>query len=247
MDNNVNNNTDNNVNIENTVPNVNTAQTSAIPTGNGIIQPDVPAVNIVAVDSSNIPTNATTQTISVQPQPAVISENPVVNTATTVTPTVTNQPSVNSNNNNKQEVYYKKIFVMMGIIVGGVLLISGILLYFLLNGTIENRNRLTCTKTIQGDGYEEHIKRYYTFDGGIMKRVYVTHTFTYNELTDDIYNQTFDEIINNDTHFVTEYGLGTNISKEDNVVTINAYDINYSGEDVKSIEKKNKNENFTCK
>jgi hypothetical protein len=120
------------------------------------------------------------------------------------------------------------------------------LLYFLLNGSIENRNRLTCTKTIQGEGYEEHIKRYYTFDGGVMKRVYVTHTFTYDELTDEMYNQTFDEIINNDTHFVTKYGLGTRIEKEDNVVTINAYDINYFESKVKDIEKKNKDEKFTC-
>lgn len=246
MDNNVNNNADNNINVENTTTSVNTVQENANPTNNGIVQPASTNTDIITADGSNIPTNTIVQTNAVEPQSVVVSEIPGVNTAATVTPIVTNQPSIN-NNNNIQESYYKKFFIMMGIIVGGVLLISGILLYFLLNGSIENRNRLTCTKTIQGEGYEEHIRRYYTFDGGIMKRVYVTHTFTYDELTDDMYNQTFDEIINNDTHFVTEYGLGTNIVKEDNVVTINAYDINYSGEDVKSIEKKNKKEKFTCK
>ena len=36
------------------------------------------------------------------------------------------------------------------------------------------------------------------------------------------------------------------IEKEDNVVTINAYDINYFESKVKDIEKKNKDEKFTC-
>ena len=119
-------------------------------------------------------------------------------------------------------------------------------LYFLLNGSIENRNRLTCTKTIQGDGYEEHIKRYYTFDGGLMKRVYFTHTFTYDNLTDDIYDQTYGNLITNDNHPISKYGLGTNINRDGNVVTITSFEDNYSGEMDKDILKKNKSENFTC-
>ena len=159
--------------------------------------------------------NTATKTVTASVQPMAVTEGSVTNA--TVTPTITTQSNVN---NNIQENYYKKFFVMIGIIVGGVLLIAGILLYFLLNGSIENRNRLTCTKIVQGEGYEEHIRRYYTFDGGIMKRVYVTHTFTYDELTDDMYNQTFDEIINNENHFVSKYGLGTNIVKEDTTISI---------------------------
>lgn len=245
MDNNLNNNAENNVNIGNTIPNVSgndSAQTNVNPTSNGVTQPVSSASTIVTSDSVNSVVT-TTQTVPTPIQPTMITGNPVNNANPTITPTVVTQSNVNSD---MQEGYYKKIFVMMGIIVGSVLLISGILLYFLLNGSIENRNRLTCTKTIQGEGYEEHIKRYYTFDGGVMKRVYVTHTFTYDELTDEMYNQTFDEIINNDTHFVTKYGLGTRIEKEDNVVTINAYDINYFESKVKDIEKKNKDEKFTC-
>ena len=224
MDNNVNN--ENNVNVGNVVPNVNTddaAQLNIVPDSNEIVQPTAPTAI----------------------QPTIITQSQNSNASSTVTPVVTNQSNV-KNNENMQAGYYKKFFVMMGIIVGGVLLISGILLYFLLNGTIENRNRLTCTKTVQGEGYEEHIIRYYTFDNKIMQRVYVTHTFTYNELTDDMYNQTFDEIINNKNHFISKYGLGTDISRKDKVVKISAYDINYLGEDVKDIEKKNKDENFTC-
>ncbi len=192
-----------------------------------------------------VPSVNSAQPAAVEPQPVAVSEIPVANNTSTIPPVVANQPIAN-NIDNIQEGYYKKFFIMTGIIVGGVLLISGILLYFLLNGTIENRNRLTCTKTIQGEGYEEHIRRYYTFDSGIMKRVYVTHTFTYDELTEDMYNQTFDEIINNDKHFISKYGLGTSIVKENNVVTINAYDINYFEDEVKDIEKKNKDEKFTC-
>ena len=152
MDNNLNNNAENNVNIGNTIPNVSgndSAQTNVKPTSNGVIQPVSSSSTIVTSDSLNRGIN-TTQTVPTAIQPTIITENPVINSNSTITPTVT---SKSNKNNNIQEDYYKKFFVMMGIIVGGVLLISGVLLYFLLSGDIENRNRLTCTKNIQGEGY----------------------------------------------------------------------------------------------
>lgn len=246
MDNNGNNNTDNNVNIGMVQPNVENAQVSTAPASVEVVQPVAsPATNIVNVDTSNVGVNVTDHlsTTTNATQPVVNATTPNVATNTVVNPNVEKS---GNNNENSQEKYYKKFFVMMGIIVAGVLLISGILLYFLLNGSIENRNRLTCTKNVQGEGYEEHVKRYYTFDGGVMKRVYFTHTFTYDELTDDMYNETYDEIINNDNHFISKYGLGTSITREENVVTITAYDINYFQDEVKDIKNKNDKEGFTC-
>ena len=257
MDNNLNNNTENNVNVGNVVPN-DSETIQVIPTPvnvQSIEQTTASTVNNVVTDNNSNVVSASLQ--SVATQPSVVAETPVVgaeiSTANVVQPTVapsaTVQPTVtNTLNNvdNAQKAYYKKIYIMMGIIVGGVLLIAGILLFFLLNGTIENRNRLTCTKTIQGEGYQEHIKRYYTFDGGVMKRVYYTHTFTYDNLTDDVYEQTFGNLIENDKHPISTYGLGTNINREDNIVTVTAFDDNYYEETDKDILKKNKNENFTC-
>ena len=80
-----------------------------------------------------------------------------------------------------------------------------------------------------------------------MKRVYFTYTFEYkNELTDDMYNQTFDEIINNTTHGSTKYGLGTNIEKIENTVKITSYEPNYYSEMYDDIKKSNKKEGFSC-
>lgn len=269
MDNNVNNNTENNVNVENVIPNASdTNPVVPTPINAQSIQPTVSsATNIVTGETVSNTASASLQTGTTQPvvtetptvgtevptasvtQPVGTVATPSINTTQTVTPSATVKPSVSNSGNNDevaQKAYYKKIYIMMGIIVGSVLLIAGILLYFLLNGTIENRNRLTCTKTIQGDGYQEHIKRYYTFDGGLMKRVYFTHTFTYDNLTDDMYDQKFGNVITNDNHPISSYGLGTNISRDGNVVTVTAFDDNYLGEFDKDILKRNKDEGYSC-
>ena len=263
MDNNLNNNTDNNVNVENVIPNASDAN-PVVPTPINAqsIQPTVGfATNIVTgettsnVESAGLQTVAETPTVGTEVPTASVTQpvgtvaTPSINTTQTVTPSATVKPSVSNSGNNDevaQKAYYKKIYIMMGIIVSSVLLIAGILLYFLLNGTIENRNRLTCTKTIQGDGYQEHIKRYYTFDGGLMKRVYFTHTFTYDNLTDDMYEQKFGNVITNDNHPISSYGLGTNINRDGNVVTVTAFDDNYLGEFDKDILKRNKGEGYSC-
>ena len=264
MDNNLNNNTDNNVNVANVIPGVgDTIQVVPTPINAQSIQPA--ASTIVTGDNPNNVASTTPQTISAttqstttesQPtintvqQPNIVTETPIVNTVQNVTPTTVQQQNVNNIKTNDDEVaekaYYKKIYKMMGIIVGSVLLIAGILLYFLLNGSIENRNRLTCTKTIQGEGYQEHIKRYYTFDNGLMMRVYFTHTYTYDNLTDEVYDETYGNLIKDERQPISKYGFGTNVMREDNVVKVTAYDVNYFNENDKDILKKNKDEGYTC-
>lgn len=266
MDNDLNNNTDNNVNVGNVIPNATTGDTAQVvptPVSSENIQPIVsPASNIVTGESVNSDVSAIPQTVSAQPtvstpqttvntveQTSVVTETPIVNTTQNVTPSATVQPNVTNTKSNDEiaeKAYYKNIYTMMGIIVGAVLLIAGILLYFLLNGTIENRNRLTCTKTIQGEGYQEHIKRYYTFDNGLMMRVYLTHTYTYDELTDDIYDQTFGDVIKDEKQPISKYGFGTNVMRKDNVVTVTAYDVNYFEDTDKDVQKQNKDEGYTC-
>ena len=136
----------------------------------------------------------------------------------------------------------------MGIIMGFVLIIAGILLYFLLNGSIENRNRMTCTKTTQEEGYDYTIRKYYTFDNKKMVRVYYTYTFDYhNEITDDFYNTEFESIINIKNNIgSSKYGLSTNIQKKDNSVIINAYEPNYYNEFYDDLKNTNTKDGYTC-
>lgn len=267
MDNNLNNNTDNNVNVGNVIPSATTSGTAQVvptPVNSVDVQPIVsPASNIVTGESVSSVTSTTTQIVAdIQPtvsttqtaantvqQPTVVSTTPVVNATQTVTPGTIPQPDVTNTAiiGDEQKGYYKKFYVMMGIIVGLVLLIAGILLYFLLNGSIQNRNRLTCTKTVQGEGYQEHIRRYYTFDKNLMMRVYFTHTFTYDELTDDVYNETYGELIKDDRLPISKYGFGTKVNRDGNIVTVTAYDVNYFESTDKDVKNQNNDEGFTCK
>ena len=212
----------------------------------------------VNTGSGNVSTSAVNNTISQQP----VNQTTTVNTAPTnsipVNPNVVNyassqavvnQPTASGNNivNGEQQKSYKKLYIWMGVIVGLVLIIAIVLLVFLLNGSIENRNRLTCNKTTQEEGYTYNIKRYYTFQDDIMMRVYFTYTFEYqDELTDDKYNKYFDEIINNETHGSTKYGLATNIKKEGNKVIITSYEPSYWNETFKQVKNINKDEGYTC-
>ena len=128
------------------------------------------------------------------------------------------------------------------------MLLAFVLLGFLLTGTIANRNKLTCTLTTPESGYNYTIKRLYSFDDGIMQREDLTYTFTYNStFTDDMYNDTFGEIINNEKRGSSKYGLGTKISKEGNVVTITAFQPSYWNEPYKTVKKTKTSEGYTCK
>ena len=273
MENNLNNNVANDVNtavnagvvnndgVTNTVPTPIPTVVSQVSPASTVVADTVTPVNVQPINQSQVVNQVPVQQVPVQPvQPAatvVNSNQPVMqNVAPVVTPgvnsTIPNIPvtTINSNGNgdNVEEKNMKQTYILIGVIVGLVLVIAGILLYFLLNGSIANRNRYTCTKTTQEDGYEQFIKRYYTLDNNVMVRVYYTHEFRYNdELTDDMYNQTYGDIINNDTNGITRYGLNTSIQKDDDTVIISSYEPNYFSENVKDIEKNNKEDGFTCK
>lgn len=172
-------------------------------------------------------------------------DNNVNNNMVSNTNTVVNNNQINTIN---EEQSYKKAYIWIGVFVGIVLLIAGILLFFLLNGSIENRNRLTCTKTTQEDGYDYSIKKYFTFDNKKMVRVYYTYTFKYlTELSDDEYNETFGAYINIDNNVgSSKYGLATNVQRKRNIVEITSYEPNYFGEMFKDIETNNKKEGYSC-
>lgn len=177
--------------------------------------------------------------------------NPGVVNPVNVTPIVQN---VNPNGeytqpvNEEEQKSYKKFYIWMGVIVGTVIMIACVLLFFLFNGDIENRNRMTCIKTTIEDKFDYEIKRYYTFDNKKMVRVYYTYTFDYfDELTEEEYNKTFSEIINIDNNIgSTKYGLNTRIQKKDNIVEITSYEPNYFGEFYKDLYKINTGNGYTC-
>ena len=239
MENNVNNNVANNTNVA-----TGSVQPSVSSTSVETVQP------VVSPATASTAVNPTVANTTVSPATSTVANAAPINTVAataSVVPPVNTTSVNNGKNNNETQLYYKKFYIMMGILVGSVLLIAGILLFFLLNGTIENRNRLTCTKTTQEDGYTYHVKRYYTFDRKVMQRIYYTHTFTYNdEFTEDMYNQTYDDIINNENNGITNYGFNTKISKECNFITITAYDINYYNDTLDTIKESNAMEAYTC-
>lgn len=219
-----------------------------------------PAVSNGGVPTGNV--NPTTTTVNNVVNPTMVSQPTVANQTTVnsipVSPSmvnygssqaIVNQPTNTGGNNNTnvEQKSYKKFYTWMGIFVGLVLIIAGILLVFLLNGSIQNRNRLTCNKTTQESEYTYNVKRLYIFDEKIMQRVNLTYTFEYtNTLTDLQYNQDFDEVINS-TYGSTKYGFATNIKKEGNVVTITAFQPSYWGESLDKIKQINKDEGYTCK
>lgn len=193
---------------------------------------------------NNNVSNTTNGVVGGNVAPSVVSPTNVTPMVQNINPNVVNTQPVN----NTKKKSYKKFYIWMGIIMGFVLIIAGILLYFLLNGSIENRNRMTCTKTTQEEGYDYTIRRYYTFDNKKMVRVYYTYTFDYhNEITDDFYNTEFDSIINiNNNIGSSKYGLSTNIQKKDNSVIINAYEPNYYNEFYDDLKKNNTKDGYTC-
>ena len=188
--------------------------------------------------------------VPVNPGNVAYTNSGVVN-PTNVTPIVQN---INPNGEYVQpastgeQKSYKKFYIWMGVIVGTVMMVACVLLFFLVSGDIENRNRMTCIKNSIEDGFDYQIKKYFTFDNKKMVRVYYTYSFDYHdELTDDMYNKYFDEILNIDNNVgSTKYGLNTNIQKKGNLVEINSYEPNYYGEYYKDILKDNTRNGYTC-
>ena len=122
MDNNLNNNTDNNVNVENVIPNASDAN-PVVPTPINAqsIQPTVSSVsdvvteNVVSSVVSASPQSVATQPAAVTEIPSVGTEISTANVSQTVAPSATVNPTVpNTGNNNDavQNAYYKKIYII---------------------------------------------------------------------------------------------------------------------------------------
>ena len=214
----------------------------------------------VASNPSGVSVQSTvTQNASVvhPTQAAATSVQPLQTVATTVqsTPVAANNPTVtipvqptvgtpnNMSGNKKNDT---NTFLIVGFFVGFVLLVAIFLLVLLVTGVIGNRNRLTCTKTINEEGYTHYVERFYKLDKGIYTRVENTDVYTYTSLTDEVYNEKFGPIIEI-TSGVTEYGFGTKINREGNIVTITSYNPNFFGDTIDDVKSDNAKEGFTCK
>lgn len=138
-------------------------------------------------------------------------------------------------------------YIIAAIVVVLVLVIAVILLIFLLTGGISNRNKLTCTKTTKETGYTYTIENVFKFEDGKNTRYDSTYTLAYDsELTEDVYKQTFDNIINNPSG-VSTYGFDTKISKSGNIVTITSYYPKYNNEDYDKVKSTALADGYICK
>jgi len=221
-------------------------------TGNVTTQPtNVQPVNPQPVSAQPVNSaNAATATQVVNPQPVntvnVSTANPGVIAGTGVQPVM---PASTGNtlpqNGKKKDGVSTNTYLIVGFFVGFVLLAAGFLLFLLLSGTIGGRNRLTFSKTINDIGYTHVAMKYYKLDGDIYTQLDNVNTFTFESLTDEEYNVRFDKIINNETNGITEYGFGTQIFREGNVVTITSYNPNFFGDTKDDVLKDNEKEGFT--
>lgn len=198
--------------------------------------------NVNNLGTTNVvtPTNATTTNTTMVNSASTAT--PVANTATVVNPNVTTTiQTANTTQKNNSNFY-----LIVGFFVGFVLLAAIFLLVLLLTGVIGNRNRLTCTKTVNEDGYTHVTQKFYKFDGNVYTQVNNVDTYTYTNLTDDVYNQTFEKIINNESNGVTSFGFGTQISREGNVVKITSYNPNFFGKTYDDVKGEDEGNGFTC-
>lgn len=155
--------------------------------------------------------------------------------------------NVADNNANSQGKKGSNPYVAIIIFVVVVLLIAIVLLIFLLTGGIANRNRLTCTKEVNEGSYVQTMKKVYKLEDGKFTRYDAVYTFNYtNGLTDDVYNQTFEGIIDN-PNGVSKYGFETNIKREGNIVTLTFYSPTVLDNTYQKIISSNEAEGFTCK
>jgi len=218
-------------------------------------------VNNMGATVSSGPTNV--QPVSPQPINTVnttvpsqaIASQPVssgttmaaVNAVPTQPVNVTSVSNANTINKSvhKKSGISSNTYLIVGFFVGFALLAAGFLLVLLLTGTIGGRNRLNFTKVVNGDGFTHVAQRYYKFEGDVYTQVQNVDTFTFTSLTDEEYNVRFDKIINNESNGITEYGFGTQISREGNVVTITSYNPNFFGDTKDDVIESNTREGFT--
>jgi len=229
----------------NTIGNVTTQPTNVQPVSPQPV--NVQPANTVNVSSASQVVNPQpVNTVNVAPIP-VVNATPVVNAVQSAQPAV--MPGTNGNTlpqtGKKKSGVSTNTYLIVGFFVGFVLLAAGFLLVLLLTGTIGSRNRLTFSKTINDVGVTHVATRYYKFDKNVFTQVHNVDTYTFESLTDEEYFNRIDNIINDETNGITEYGFGTQISRDGNIVTITSYNPNFFGDTKDDVIEDNQKEGFT--
>lgn len=210
---------------------------------------------------NSVPVNSVPNTVSVTQQvnPGVVNtpgsvvngavnvQNTVPGTNVNVVPnTVPTPPIVNAVNDIGQDGIATNTYVLVGTIVGIVIMAAVFLLVLLVTGVIGNRNKLNCTKTTNEEGYVYTENRVYRFnDGPYYTKIDKTLIFDFTMLTDEMYNEKFSALIDND-NAVSSYGFGTYIRREGNRVIINSYDPKIFDKTVNDVLVGANKDGFTC-
>ena len=229
MNNNLNNNVNTGVPVNNGVPNtvINGVHVNSVPNTGNVTQ----QVNPGAVTPGNI----VNSTVNVQ--------NTIPGSNVNVVPT---PPIVNTVNNMGHDGIATNTYVLVGTIVGIVIMAAVFLLVLLVTGVIGDRNKLYCTKTTNEDGYVFTENRVYRFnDGPYYTKIDKTLIFDFLMLTDEMYNEKFSNLIDND-NAVSSYGFGTYIKREGNRVIINSYDPKIFDKTVNDVLVVANKDGFTC-
>lgn len=253
MNNNLNNNVATSASTANSLPNT-VGVTS---------QANTAVVNPVGVNSQ-VSTSATTPVVSApQVNPGVVNPTtnvvsnavnvqnavPISNVSVQNTVPVSNVAPNNvyaTNNNIGNDGVASNVYILVGTIAGIVILAAVFLLVLLVTGVIGNRNRLNCSKTTNEDGYVYTENRVYRFnDGPYYTKIDKTLIFDFSILTDEMYNEKFSNLIDNE-NAVTTYGFGTNIKREGNRVIITSYDPKIFDKTVNDVLVSTNVEGFTC-
>lgn len=208
--------------------------------------------NTVGV-TSQVNASATTPVVSasqvnpgvVNPATNVVSNAVNVQNAVPVSNVVPNNVYA-TNNNIGNDGVASNVYILVGTIAGIVILVAVFLLVLLVTGVIGNRNRLNCSKTTNEDGYVYTENRVYRFnDGPYYTKIDKTLIFDFSILTDEMYNEKFSNLIDNE-NAVTTYGFGTNIKREGNRVIITSYDPKIFDKTVSDVLVSTNVEGFTC-
>lgn len=242
MNNNINNGVSSTVNgiqnagtIPNNVSNVSTPVAQATTVNNGVT--NNPGTNVYSGNT----VGSTPKVVTAAQPTTVVNAVPIVNSVPVSNPT----PAVN-NSINSQDGIATNTYVIVGCIVGFVILAAVFLLVLLVTGVIGDRNRLYCSKTVNENGYIYTEHRTYRFDNGpYYTRIEKVFTFDYANLTDDIYNETFSGLIDNE-NAVSTYGFDSNINRNGNIVTITSYEPKIFDRTVDEVLSSSKNDGFIC-
>lgn len=255
MNDNLNNNVNTGVSATNGVPNtvgvtsqVNTAVVNPVGVSSQVsASATTPVVSSSQVNTGvvNPTTNVVSSAVNLQ-NAAPISNGGVQNTVPVSTVNVTPSNVYAANNNIGNDGVASNVYILVGTIVGIVILAAVFLLVLLVTGVIGNRNKLTCNKITNEEGYVFTENRVYRFnDGPYYTKIDKTFIFDFTMLTDEMYNEKFSSLIDKE-NTVSTYGFGSNIIREGNRVIVTSYEPKIFDKTVDDVLISTDKEGFTC-